>query len=1176
MTFTLLLADSHDPLGAARAVPVKIQVLHTSPGGEDVTVSFRPNRTDDLYLSAKFAAQLAYGILFREGIFRSQLVIRLRLGGEAPPNVIGRSADLLLTLAMIVQAYEENGQGASPARACRSIAATGVLGPDGTVAAVDRLASKLEAACAALDGAPGTIFFPIDNLSEVDLAALSQRYPHLQLRAIGHLDQALDDLGIALERVYLRNPFRGLEYFDYEHRAIFFGRDAEIREVVEQLMRREAMQAAGVLVEGASGSGKSSFLRAGLLPALVNPASQAAEVAEALGHRPVRESVRKAIWRVGHLSRSAVEEQVVQSILECWRVLPEFAGRLPATCPSLSVLADERQRHWPAEQRFVWLIDQFEELFALSLESSVIEAFGRFLLRLQSDCAWTVACIRADALAQLKQHAELRQVFGSNEGQYYLQTMAGAALDDALSRPAKAAGLTFGNSPSGKPLDQVLREELYATRENALPLLQFTLYELYQRRSGTQLQYETYEQLGGLSGSVATAAEAALQADSASNRALPRIFRSLVTVGDDGRPFKRLAPLEEIPKESAERRLLGSLVSARLCITDEHDGSAVVGFAHEALLRTWPRLADWLKDEASLLKARELAERECRLWEERHRSSDWLAGRDKLALFAPLAAAGLPLPGGVAEFIALSERRVRRLTAIKSAAITAIVLLALLASTMGWEASRKAREAEHQARQASRAQMRAETEAQTARATVEFLSTIFDAPTPENSLGRMITARELLDAGARRLNATLVSAPDVKARLTERIGKAYRELGEYERAAPLLESAVAQDAALPDVLPEDRAEAHTEAARLYDATDRHDRARTMLIEAARWEEQVPSDRRSAEPYILRAEIETSAADFKASKAALDRASAILAARHQANDKENYELPLHYSRFYLEQGKFIDSERFGVQAIDAQRRIAGEEDPTAIAVNLNMQNLYLWMQAPARAEPFVHRARDIARSIYGPQHPRYAEVLMNYADVLGAMGRPKEAEPLLREALGIRLKTLGPNHTSTGYSYYNLGNAIADQGRNAEALPLIVRSQLIWEISEGREHPDIAWALDMQARLLTALGRGAEAIPLAIRAREISEKAYSPEHPNVGRSWMRLGDAYLETGKAQASVAAYQHALRIFETAYGPNGPRVGEVLEKYSKALRTAGRTNEASAIRARARQILKLDAPSD
>ena len=113
----------------------------------------------------------------------------------------------------------------------------------------------------------------------------------------------------------------------------------------------------------------------------------------------------------------------------------------------------------------------------------MIDSLGRFLIDLQSDGAWTSASIRADSAAQLKQHPSLRQVFGSNEGQYYLETITATALDDVINRPAHAAGLNFGMGPSGRCLDQILREDAYRDRENALPLLQFTLHELYLCRS---------------------------------------------------------------------------------------------------------------------------------------------------------------------------------------------------------------------------------------------------------------------------------------------------------------------------------------------------------------------------------------------------------------------------------------------------------------------------------------------------------------------------------------------------------------------------------------------------------------------------------------------------------------------------------------------------------------------
>ncbi len=714
MNFRLLLAASGHA-ATARAVPLRAEVFQTSPGGEDVAVSFRPNRSDDLYTSAKAGAQLAYRVLFGEGVVRSQLAVRLELE-DAPENVLGRSADLALALAIVRRAYEASGRLAPTPNQPTSIAATGILDVDGAVRAVDHLTTKLEAACSAFGATPATLFFPSESFVDGSIADLQRQHPAIRFIPVDHLDQALEALGIPLERIYLRNPFRGLQYFEYEHHAIFFGRDVEIRTVVEQLLRREANRAPGILVEGASGSGKSSFMRAGILPALVNPCSQAANVQECLRRRPIQDSVRHGIWRPGHLSNSADEAQIAQSILGCWRALPELAGKLPSRVKSLEALADERRRGWPSVQRFVWLIDQFEELFALGFDAPIIDAVACFLMRLQSEGVWTLACMRVDAVPQLKQHATFREVFGSNEGQYYLDIMRGTALDDVITRPAQAAGLSFGATPSGQRLDHVLREELYPTQENTLPLLQFTLQELYRRRSGNVLLYETYAELGGLSGSVATAAEAAIQADLAeSEQVLPGIFRSLISVDDEGRPSKRYALLADVTSDPAQRKLLDRMVNARLCVRDQHDGSAVVAFAHEALLRTWPRLRDWLSREGALLQVRELAQRETRLWLEHGRSHAWLAAADKVVSFRALETAAIPLAAETRDFIDRSEQQVRRTTRIKHAAVALIVLLAIATSIGAWMASRREHEAQYQTAQARKAQLRTLTQVATER-----------------------------------------------------------------------------------------------------------------------------------------------------------------------------------------------------------------------------------------------------------------------------------------------------------------------------------------------------------------------------------------------------------------------------------------------------------------------------
>jgi WD40 repeat protein/TPR repeat protein len=713
MNYLLLLVNS---AGEATTSPLVIRELREFPGGQGLSVHFRPVRNDLLFESAKVGGALAYRILSGEGVVRSQLWVEYELPGPHV-NVTGRSSDLLFALALITAKWKKAG------RQYPAIAATGVLDSEsasltneGTsaVQGVKHTVEKVAAAVSTLVSEPeAVVFYPAAASESVANWSATTPIPaHIQLYPVASLEDALSVLGISLEKVYLGNPFRGLEFFDYQHRAIFFGRDTEVTEVLAQLLRREAGESPGLLVEGASGSGKSSFLRAGVLPALVHPGSQPTDIEQALALRPVRDTVKKAIWRAGLLPSNADEEKFARSILDCWRNLPELADSLSdLEQVTLAKLAEQRRRHWPLNQRFVWLLDQLEELFALRLPEHLLDIFGKFLIDLQSDGVWTLASIRADAVPLLKQIASLREGFGSNEGQYYLATISATALDDVINRPARAANLSFGMGPSARRLDQILREDAYKDRENALPLLQFSLFELYQRRSERELTYAAYEQLGGLSGSVATTAEAVLKAEAVDDRVISCVFRSLVSVDELGAASRRYAPIAEIAQDAAQNRLLVRLVEARLCVTDQREDRAVVAFAHEALLRTWPALVAWLQREAGLLQTRELAQREARLWQQHGQSDDWLASSDKLLAFEQLNTAGIPLSMPIGTFIERSQRRVRRTTRIKHAAVSLIALLAIVATGAGWIASRKQHEAELQTQETLKAQVQLLTHA---------------------------------------------------------------------------------------------------------------------------------------------------------------------------------------------------------------------------------------------------------------------------------------------------------------------------------------------------------------------------------------------------------------------------------------------------------------------------------
>jgi hypothetical protein len=390
MIYQVLLVDGE---GRAMSAALRVRMVREFPGPQGVSVHFRPVRNDVLFESARKGGELAYRILRGEGIVRARLTVEYEVSG-AEHSVMGRSADLLFALALITSKWK-----LGPAE--RVLGATGILTPDGTVERVEHTAAKLAAAVDALrhseGSTPALLFYPAADFGVVEAWRRDAELPaHIELRPVAHLDDALGHLGYSLEKVYLRNPFRGLQHFDYADHAVFFGRDTEVREVVELLLRREEKGSSGLLVEGASGSGKSSFLRAGVLPALVMPRCQLPQAQATLLERRVSVDVWRAIWRLSLVPGEVAQSALAHSIAETWGQFPEFGSAwYEGEATTLAELAAHRAERWPKTMRFVWLIDQFEELLMRGLPEAIIEAFGEFLRTLQRDGVWTLAGDRA-------------------------------------------------------------------------------------------------------------------------------------------------------------------------------------------------------------------------------------------------------------------------------------------------------------------------------------------------------------------------------------------------------------------------------------------------------------------------------------------------------------------------------------------------------------------------------------------------------------------------------------------------------------------------------------------------------------------------------------------------------------------------------------------------------------
>lgn len=392
-----------------------------------------------------------------------------------------------------------------------------------------------------------------------------------------------------------RPPYPGLPAFQEQDAAIFFGRDQEVREA--QALLNRVQQFGGprlTLILGASGNGKSSLMRAGLLPKLkrdlrwvvVDPFRPLKAPFDELAHVPskrfnkIMEAKRGTAIDVSYVrDRIRWDEQEKQSVdafLELLKELCETAGSRDGTV--------------------LLMIDQCEELLTggINEEGNRFLAFLRALLDRGDSHLIVLATLRSDFLGSFQDHPAMR---GRRVETFPVPQMEVDEFAPVIEGPARIAGLELGSG-----LVQAMINDTKTA--DALPLLAFTLRELYEGFGQDKLlTLEEYrDKLGRLDGCVARVAEAVLTAKPLSEKELSDLrtaFLSMVRVTDRDQYAKQPAQWNDLPASVHDAP--ARFVSARMLITSGDERGRTLEIAHEALFRAWPRLADWLKDNKSFL-----------------------------------------------------------------------------------------------------------------------------------------------------------------------------------------------------------------------------------------------------------------------------------------------------------------------------------------------------------------------------------------------------------------------------------------------------------------------------------------------------------------------------------------------------------------------------------------------
>ena len=425
---------------------------------------------------------------------------------------------------------------------------------------------------------------------------------------------------------------------------------------------------------------------------------------------------------------------------------------------------------------------------------------------------------------------------------------------------------------------------------------------------------------------------------------------------------------------------------------------------------------------------------------------------------------------------------------------------------------------------------KADSEALLARSAQAFLTSIFEASSPDSAAGQRVTARELLDRGSERIDNELKDQPRLRGEMALTLGSLYAQLGQYPQATRLLQSALATI----DGSPSSRLRAEIELAAVDLAQSRLDDAeRRLAFLLASDPDPVLHSRALAERARLREKqgrLDEGLADARAALE-LDLARGDAAGADQARDRQIEALIL------TRRARFDEAAAAFEKAIATARRFYAEDD-TRVALMLNDYAVALHEKGrTADAEVRLRKALEIRRKRLGDQHPAVAESLQ----ILGAMqrsqGRVDQAQASLEEALAIQRKVLGDHHPEVANTLNSLGMLDFSRRRLTEAERFLTEAVATYRALGQADTAYAATAANNLATVLVQLGRYDEAEPLTRGALEIHLKQFGEMHPVVMSDLNSLAQLEMRRGHFDAAIGYAQRAAHIGQSPVSP--PQIG-------------------------------------
>jgi serine/threonine protein kinase len=597
------------------------------------------------------------------------------------------------------------------------------------------------------------------------------------------------------------SPYAGLASFQETDAGKFFGRSREVAAMVTRIRDRPLMA-----VVGSSGVGKSSFVRAGVVPAL----KRSGEVWETLVLRPGRQPLEALAGMlapmVGTAANLADEVDEQNQLVETLRREPGHLG---------NVLRLRARRD---NRRIMLFVDQFEELYTQVADAEQRAAFTACLSAVADDATSplrVVLSIRSDFLDRVAEDPQF--VHELTQGLYFLGPPGREGLREAITQPAEMAGFQF-------ELPAIIEDMLdhLETTPGALPLLQFAAAKLWENRDTARrmLTHHSYASMGGVAGALASHADRFVAEIGAQKAPLIRALLLRLVTAERTRAIVPIAELRELSREVGEiQQLIDQLVDARLLVVQTLEGGkgSTVEIVHESLVHGWPTLRRWLdenQDDAALVDQLRVAARQ---WYQKGQDAGLLWRGDSAAeakkfrrrYKGPLSEIERGFLDAVVRFETAQVRRRRAaiiggFTALSLIVVATMVLLVIIQKSRAEAKDNQARaevaqrEAEHQLAEVKKAQRqtavvtaaKGEVDVALGRSEVELMKTnaelveALDAANANEEQAKRAQRRAEANARlAERAQNEAVASKDVAVKATAAAQAAYEK--EHDRAERL-------------------------------------------------------------------------------------------------------------------------------------------------------------------------------------------------------------------------------------------------------------------------------------------------------------------------------------------------------------------------------------------------------